>query len=343
MFQDINTCTIALQLVFAELLKSDIDFLKVRNRLMKEVLVPLRLCTEDYNERFMVHADIAARRLKKWEFLLLHEIAASLRDGSGGKVVVSQREELVNYNSVKNPEGKIVNNTDYPELCKIDGRNFQSNFELMRQLKYSRNVNIQMVFDQLLGFSATENISQEKMPRRILSMVTLDFNRHLLTTIGACGGVKRERKGCTELPGIVFWNLRGDLSFPARHTNRVTMVNGYSNDSLSALLERDVVPLLEHLRTLKKTDKLKIINKYESFIIFPSKLVLVRYGFEVLDDPADHFMFLSTTVKKMFPGLWTADCNKRFNVYLVECQPRMISNARFVATKMNLSPTCTFI
>lgn len=55
------------------------------------------LCTEGYNERFMVHADIAARRLKKWEFLLLHEIAASLRDGSGGKVVDSQREELVKY------------------------------------------------------------------------------------------------------------------------------------------------------------------------------------------------------------------------------------------------------
>ncbi|KAJ6345753.1 hypothetical protein OIU78_008418 [Salix suchowensis] len=55
------------------------------------------LCTEDYNERPRVHADIAARTLKKWEFLLLHEIAASLRDGSGGKVVDSQREAIVNH------------------------------------------------------------------------------------------------------------------------------------------------------------------------------------------------------------------------------------------------------
>ncbi|KAF9675826.1 hypothetical protein SADUNF_Sadunf09G0073700 [Salix dunnii] len=155
MFQDINTCTIALQLVFAELLKSDIDFLKsgdssnlVRNRLMKEVPVPLR--------------------------------------------------------------------------------------------KYL----------------------------------------HLLTTIGACGGVKRERKGYTELPGIVLWNLRGDLSFPARHSNRVTVVNGYSNDSLAALLERDVVPLLEHLVGLvhrdhveKSTVSVEIKNNEEITKLLPHEIV----------------------------------------------------------------------
>ena len=105
-------------------------------------------------------------------------------------------------NSVKNPEGKMVNNTYYPELCKIERRNLQSNYEFMRQLKYSRNVNIQMVYDKLLGFSVTENISQEKMPRRILSLVTLDFNRHLPTTFGACRGVKREGKGYTEFTCI---------------------------------------------------------------------------------------------------------------------------------------------
>jgi hypothetical protein len=70
---------------------------------------------------------------------------------------------------------------------------------------------------------------------------------------GVWGSYKR-KKWYTELPEIVFWNLRGDLSFPARHSNGVTMVNGYSNDSLAALLERDVVPLLEHLVRLVHPD-----------------------------------------------------------------------------------------
>ncbi|KAJ6896252.1 hypothetical protein NC651_022492 [Populus alba x Populus x berolinensis] len=63
-------------------------------------------------------------------------------------------------------------------------------------------------------------------------------------------GSYRRRRECTTLPEIVFWNLRGEtgiLNFPARSLNRVTMVNGFSNDSLAALLERDVVPTLEDL------------------------------------------------------------------------------------------------
>ena len=67
-------------------------------------------------------------------------------------------------------------------------------------------------------------------------------------------GSYKRKKGYTELPELVFWNLRGDLSFPGRHSNGVTMVNGYSNDSLAALLERDVVPLLEHLVRLVHPD-----------------------------------------------------------------------------------------
>ncbi|KAJ6985202.1 hypothetical protein NC653_023242 [Populus alba x Populus x berolinensis] len=63
-------------------------------------------------------------------------------------------------------------------------------------------------------------------------------------------GSYRRRRGCTTLPEIVFWNLRGEtgiLNFPARNLNGVTMVNGFSNDSLAALLERDVVPTVEDL------------------------------------------------------------------------------------------------
>ncbi|KAL9371102.1 hypothetical protein Peur_036242 [Populus x canadensis] len=124
-------------------------------------------------------------------------------------------ELLISELSEEPCKGKIVNNTDYPTLCKIEGRNLQSNFEFMRQLNYSRN--------------ASANYW------------------------GMWGSYKR-KKGYTEFPEIVFWNLRGDLSFPARHSNGVTMVNGYSNDSLAALLERDVVPLLEHLVRLVHPD-----------------------------------------------------------------------------------------
>jgi hypothetical protein len=143
--------------------------------------------------------------LRKRELLLLHEIAASLRDWSGGKVLDSQREKLVYYvqkkGSLRNClaiygisrdmtktqedicvslelliselseepcKGKIVNNTDYPTLCKVEGRNLQSNFEFMRQLNYSRNVNIQMVFDQYWDFLFQKIQAKRRCRKRYL-------------------------------------------------------------------------------------------------------------------------------------------------------------------------------
>jgi hypothetical protein len=48
-------------------------------------------------------------------------------------------------------------------------------------------------------------------------------------------------------------------------------------------------------RTLKKTKKLKRTNKSGCFNILPSKIVFVCYGFEILEDPIDHFCLFMTT------------------------------------------------
>jgi len=160
-------------------------------------------------------------------------------------------ELLISELSEEPCKGKIVNNTDYPTLCKIEGRNLQSNFEFMRQLNYSRNVNIQMVFDQYWDFLFQKIQAKRRCRKRYFG--DFGFQQASANYWGMWGSYKR-KKGYTELPEIVFWNLRGDLSFPARHSNGVTMVNGYSNDSLAALLERDVVPLLEHLVRLVHPD-----------------------------------------------------------------------------------------
>ncbi|CAK7330067.1 unnamed protein product [Dovyalis caffra] len=74
-------------------------------------------------------------------------------------------------------KGKIVNSTDYPTLCKIERCNLQPKIGLTRQLKYGRNVNIQMMSVQTLGFAVTENISQEKMRRKIFVFDDFGFQQ----------------------------------------------------------------------------------------------------------------------------------------------------------------------
>jgi hypothetical protein len=290
---------------------------RVRNRLMKEVLVPLRkalvrrtrcdpithrpfrpivstavkkmysgLWTADYNKRFNVYVEIAARTTKKKKLLLPHEIVASLRDKSSSMVAESKWESLVNYlkkkGSLKNClavygisrdmnkmqkdicvsmgllvselseepwKGKIVSFGDDPKIRMIQGSNLPAKIEFMRQLDYSKVENIKRVFDQIFEFALAEKISQENMPQKIFVFTDMGLQQVSACLWGMWGSYRR-RRGCTTLPEIVFWNLRGEtgiLNFPARNLNRVTMVNGFSNDSLAALLERDVVPTLEDL------------------------------------------------------------------------------------------------
>ncbi|XP_011004965.1 PREDICTED: uncharacterized protein LOC105111340 [Populus euphratica] len=290
---------------------------RVRNRLMKEVLVPLRkalvsrtrcdpithrpirpivsttvkkmysgLWTADYNKRFNVYVEIAARTMKKKKLLLPHEIVALLRDESSSMVAESKWERLVNYlkrkGSLKNClavfgisrdmnkmqkdicvsmgllvselseepwKGRIVSFGEDPKIRMIQGSNLRAKNEFMRQLDYSKAENIKRVFDQIFEFALAEKISQENMPQKIFVFTDMGLQQVSACLWGMWGSYRR-RRGCTTLPEIVFWNLRGEtgiLNFPARNLNRVTMVDGFSNDSLAALLERDVVPTLEDL------------------------------------------------------------------------------------------------
>ncbi|KAJ6896293.1 hypothetical protein NC651_022492 [Populus alba x Populus x berolinensis] len=182
------------------------------------------------------------------QFSLSIQTPASLRDKSSSMVAESKWETLVNYLKKK---GSLKN------CLAVYGISRDMN-KMQKDICVSMGLLVSELSEEpwkgkIVSFGDDPKIRMiegSNLPAKIEFMSNWTTVRQVSACLWGMWGSYRRRRECTTLPEIVFWNLRGEtgiLNFPARSLNRVTMVNGFSNDSLAALLERDVVPTLEDL------------------------------------------------------------------------------------------------
>ncbi|KAL6270566.1 hypothetical protein ACE6H2_027477 [Prunus campanulata] len=145
-----------------------------------------------------------------------------------------------------------------PKLCKIEGENLQSKCNFMREIECSVKLDFLAVYNQILDTATSQNLSPDKMPKRIFVFTNRDFQK----------AFKRDwqdnykealknyrRRGYQTLPDVVFWNLKGGMrepeliNCPLKENHKVGLIlTGFSDNMLTMFLngESDSRPYAAH-------------------------------------------------------------------------------------------------
>lgn len=143
-------------------------------------------------------------------------------------------------------------------LCKIEGENLQSKCKFMRQIECSVKLDFLAVYNQILDTVTSQNLSPDKMPKRIFVFTNRDFRKAF-----KCDwqdnykeALKNyTRRGYQTLPDMVFWNLKGGMrepeviNCPLKENHKVGLIlTGFSDNMLTMFLngESDSRPYAAH-------------------------------------------------------------------------------------------------
>jgi hypothetical protein len=129
--------------------------------------------------------------------------------------------------------------TSNPNLEVLNG-NLYDRFNQLSRAHWGMSTNLTAVFSLILNQAIRHNISEAQMPKKILILSDMEFDR---CTDGKSNSAiqmirqKYEEAGY-ELPNVVFWNIqsRGD-NFPVRFDEQGTcLISGFSPSILKSLL-----------------------------------------------------------------------------------------------------------
>ncbi|KAL5552558.1 hypothetical protein UlMin_039959 [Ulmus minor] len=210
---------------------------RVRDRLRKQVLVPLRkvyIGANKWNE--IPYERVASGKAKIAAGALLpHDIIASLEDEDGWLVRELQWKRMVEH-LVK--LGKMRNCL---AVSDVSGSMFEIPMEasvaLGLRMDWGMNTDFQKVFDLILGVAVNGKLKEEHMVKRLFVFSNMEFDE------ASANGweTKFGEKGYgSAVPQIVFWNLRDLRATLVPTTEKwVALLSGFSKNLLKIFLDNE--------------------------------------------------------------------------------------------------------
>ncbi|GFP98585.1 uncharacterized protein l728 [Phtheirospermum japonicum] len=211
---------------------------RVRDRLRKQVLVPLRKTLELPEWKRMV--DDMAKKGKLNNCLAICDVSGSM---SGIPMVVSiALGVLVSELSEEPWKGKLITFSENPKLQKVKGRSLKKKTEFVERMDWGANTDFQKVFDLLLQVAVNGKLKPEQMIKRLFVFSDMEFDQasqNPWETDYKAIVRKFKKKGYGDcVPEIVFWNLRDSRATPVPANQLgVALVSGYSKNLMTMFLE----------------------------------------------------------------------------------------------------------
>lgn len=150
-----------------------------------------------------------------------------------------------------------------PQLQILNGSNLYEKAIELVQAKWDMNTNLERVFNLILNKAVQAGLSQKDMPRNILILSDMQFDRCVQGgNQTAMEMIRNKYKEANyEVPNVVFWNLRTSIGVPVKFNEAGTaLVSGFSPSLMKNLLNGELNPLKIVMRTLndKIYDRVKI-------------------------------------------------------------------------------------
>ncbi|GFQ03055.1 uncharacterized protein l728 [Phtheirospermum japonicum] len=220
---------------------------RVRDRLRKQVLVPLRK-TLELPEVYMGANDWGSIPYNRDEDDESGHVSRSM---SGIPMEVSVAlGVLVSELSGEPWKGKLITFSANPQLQTVGGNSLKEKTEFVRRMEWGMNTDFQKVFDLLLQVAVNGKLKPEQMIKRLFVFNDMEFDQ--ASRVSQYYRQKRTwetdyqvivkkftEKGYGDcVPEIVFWNLRDSKAtpVPAKQPG-VALVSGYSKNLMTTFLE----------------------------------------------------------------------------------------------------------
>ncbi|KAI3936324.1 hypothetical protein MKW92_001587 [Papaver armeniacum] len=168
-------------------------------------------------------------------------------------------------------KGQLITFSEDPELHKIEGDNLRSKTNFIRDMHWGGSTDFQKVFDQILQVAVDGKLTEDQMIKRLFVFSDMEFNeaagkygysnedesvldpaKEWETDYQVIENKFRE-KGYTNVPEIVFWNLRDSRSTPVLGQQKgVAMLSGFSKNLLTLFLEGSDFSEFTPIRVMEK-------------------------------------------------------------------------------------------
>lgn len=128
-----------------------------------------------------------------------------------------------------------------PQLLHLKGDIVQK-LEQMNRSNWDMSTNVIAAFDKILSVAVKGNVADADMPKTLLIMSDMQFDRCARFDDTAFQAVKRRFKdaGYT-VPAVVFWNLNASSNVPVKANEQgVALVSGFSPAILGSILNSSV-------------------------------------------------------------------------------------------------------
>nr|GMD62860.1 GPI inositol-deacylase PGAP1-like protein [Ipomoea batatas] len=138
-------------------------------------------------------------------------------------------------------KGNLITFSADPQLHKIKGETLLEKTAFVKTMDCGMNTNFQKAFDRILEIAVEGKLSQEQMIRRVFVFSDMEFDEvseNSWETDYEAIQRKFREKGFTNVPEVVFWNLRASKSTPVvANQSGVALVSGFSKNLLTIFLE----------------------------------------------------------------------------------------------------------
>jgi hypothetical protein len=149
----------------------------------------------------------------------------------------------------------VLTFSEHPNFHKIEGNTLSEKVFNLGKANWGMNTDLNKAFRVLLDRAIAGKVSQEDMPTKLLIISDMEFDQ-------ACGSrtnfdlIKAAyAESGYEMPGIIFWNVRGRLgNVPVKaNTPNTALVSGYSPSILTSILGgKDISPYSVMMETISK-------------------------------------------------------------------------------------------
>lgn len=112
----------------------------------------------------------------------------------------------------------------------------------MGQSDWGMSTNLHAAFDEILRISVNNRVAREDMPKILLILSDMQFNRCVEYDDRAMQMIRRKYNDADyEMPAVVFWNINSYDNMPVRFDEKGTaLVSGFSTSILEAVLSGDI-------------------------------------------------------------------------------------------------------
>lgn len=140
-----------------------------------------------------------------------------------------------------------------PKLVHLKG-GLKSRIRQMEEI-ISNNTNLVAAFDMILKIARTGNVSSEAMPKTLLILSDMQFDRCAKYDNSAIEMIRRKySQAGYSMPRVVFWNLNSYDNYPVKvREDGTALVSGFSPSILKAVMSNDLegfTPYSVMLRTI---------------------------------------------------------------------------------------------